>query len=101
MKGLLWLSRKLLTQRIEASDRMEEHATNTVIPPPSPVLLQAATIPCADAQANQHVLGGDSTAETNGDAFLNEIAAQSGGQSVRQPGTTALGPLYIPPERHG
>lgn len=62
------------------------------------MLLQAATIPCAEAQANQHVLGGDSTAETNGDAFLNEIAAQSGGQAARQPGTLVLDLLYIPPK---
>ncbi|KAK4150757.1 hypothetical protein C8A00DRAFT_45934 [Chaetomidium leptoderma] len=50
------------------------------------LLLQAIAFSYAEAQTNQHVLGGDTAEETNGESFRAEVAAQSGGQTVREPG---------------
>ncbi|KAL2184091.1 HCP-like protein, partial [Thermothelomyces heterothallicus CBS 203.75] len=59
MKGLIWLS----------------------------LLLQAIAFTFADAQADQHVLGGDAAEKTDGDSFRPEIAEQSRGQTTREPGS--------------
>ncbi|KAK0630163.1 HCP-like protein [Bombardia bombarda] len=62
------------------------------------LLLQAAALTSAHAQADQHVLSADSTDGAKGDTFLPDVAAaaQSGGQTV-QPGAdlvnTALAEL--------
>lgn len=54
------------------------------------MLLQAITLTHANTHAEQHVLGGDATKETTGDAFRAEVTAQTGGPVAREPGT------YIP-----
>ncbi|AEO70498.1 7e520b0f-1dc4-4cdc-b0a4-7a68af0932e5 [Thermothielavioides terrestris] len=50
------------------------------------LLLQASALSYAEAQANQHVLGGGPAEHANGDSFRAEVASQSGGQTVREPG---------------
>ncbi|KAK3300515.1 uncharacterized protein B0H64DRAFT_381075 [Chaetomium fimeti] len=51
------------------------------------LLLQAIAFSFADARADQHVLGDDATGERNRDSFRAEVAAQTGEQPPREPGS--------------
>ncbi|KAK4128666.1 HCP-like protein [Parathielavia appendiculata] len=59
------------------------------------LLLQAITISYAKAQPNQHVLGGDTTGETDGNSFRAEIDAQRGRQMPREPGADLVDSALI------